>query len=197
MLARLGRLDAATSLFPEIPQAAALARRLGAGAREPMTTSLGRLFDAAAALAGVCLHQRYEGQAAMEFQALVVTPRVVADGWRIADGKLDFAPLMRRIIVEKWRGREAAEAFHGTLIAALAAWIADAARARGLSRIALGGGCLMNAVLAEGLCATLRARGLNPHLPCALPANDGAISFGQAALAFAGAPFEKDNASCA
>ena len=197
MLARLGRLDAATSLFPEIPQAAALVRRLGAGAREPMTTSLGRLFDAAAALAGVCLHQRYEGQAAMEFQALVVTPRVVADGWRIADGKLDFAPLMRRIIVEKWRGREAAEAFHGTLIAALAAWVAYAARARGLSRIALGGGCLMNAVLAEGLCATLRARGLNPHLPCALPANDGAISFGQAALAFAGAPFEKDNASCA
>jgi hydrogenase maturation protein HypF len=159
----------------------------------PLTTSLGRLFDAAAALAGICLEQRYEGQAAMEFEALVQTPRAVADGWRIEDGRLDLAPLLRM----RMRGRDAAEAFHGTLIAGLSAWIAEAAEARGLKDIALGGGCLMNAVLTDGLCAALRICGLRPYLPRALPANDSAISFGQTALAFAGAAFEKEDATCA
>jgi hydrogenase maturation protein HypF len=218
MLFRNGQLEEAARLFPETPEAVAMARRLAsvipanAGiqsatrdqpvnpASRPwipafagMTSSLGRLFDAAAALAGVCLEQRYEGQAAMEFEALVRTPRVVDGGWRIEDGRLDLAPLLAM----RLRGRDAAETFHGTLIAGLAEWIAGAAEARGLTDIALGGGCLMNAVLAEGLCAELRTRGLKPRLPRALPANDGAISFGQTALAFAGAEFEKEDASCA
>ena len=54
----------------------------------------------------------------------------------------------------------------------------------------------MNKVLAEGLCASLRAAGLKPYVPRATPANDGGISFGQAAFAFAGAAFEKDDNPC-
>src|SRR5208282_545014 len=65
-LASLGRLDATKRFFPDTPNAARLAQAFARGARFPMTTSLGRLFDAAAALAGVRLEQRYEGQAAME-----------------------------------------------------------------------------------------------------------------------------------
>jgi hydrogenase maturation protein HypF len=197
MLARNGQLEETARLFPDVANARDLERRLVAGARAPLTSSLGRLFDAAAALAGACLDQRYEGQAAMEFEALVRRPRVVENGWRIDDGRLDLAPLMAALVRQRVRGREAAEAFHGTLIAGLSEWIARAAEARGLKHVALGGGCLMNAVLAEGLCAALRARGLDPYLPRALPANDGSISFGQVAFAFAGARFEKDDATCA
>ena len=77
------------------------------------------------------------------------------------------------------------EAFHGTLVAALAGWIGAAAEAHGFTRVALGGGCLMNRVLAEGLTAALAARGLEPALPRLVPANDGGLSFGQAAFALA------------
>ena len=66
-----------------------------------------------------------------------------------------MAPLMAAMIEAGLRGREAAELFHGALIAALDEWIGAAAAARGLAQIALGGGCLMNRVLADGLCARL------------------------------------------
>lgn len=196
MLARIGRLDAVERLFPQAPYAARLAQNFARGAKFPMTSSLGRLFDAAAALSGVCLEQAYESQAAMEFEALVATPRTGDALWGIEDGRLDMAPLMATLVRERLRGREAAELFHGALIEGLDAWIAQAAAAQALTRIALGGGCLMNAVLADGLAARLRARGFTPYLPRAVPANDGGVSLGQAAFALArlraGAPLSED-----
>jgi hydrogenase maturation protein HypF len=195
-LASLGRLDATNRFFPDTPGAARLAQAFARGARFPMTTSLGRLFDAVAALAGVSLEQRYEGQAAMELEALVVTPRAGERLWRVAAGRLDLAPLTAAIVEGRLAGREAAELFHGALIDALDEWIGAAAAARGLTRVALGGGCLMNQVLADGLCTALRARGLNPYLPRQAPANDGGVSLGQAAFALArirvGASFEEE-----
>ncbi len=158
MLERLGRLEDAARVFPDAPDAARLADAMRRGARFAERRACGRLFDAAAALAGVCLAQHYEGQAAMELEALVETPRVVPGGWIVADGRLDLAPLMRSMLDERLQGREAAEAFHGTLIAGLAEWIGEAARERGIRRIALGGGCLVNRVLAEGLIGGARAR---------------------------------------
>ena len=183
MLERLGQLDAAARLFPALPEAARLVGALRAGARFPRTSSLGRLFDAAAALGGVRLVQSYEGQAAMELEALVDAPRIVPGGWTIAGGRLDLSPAIGAMLAERLQGRDAAEAFHGTLIAGLAEWIGAAAAASGLTRVALGGGCLINRVLAEGLVAALCAAGLEPALPSAVPANDGGVSFGQAAFA--------------
>src|SRR5271157_3240899 len=165
MLHRLGRLEETQRIFPGMPEAARLSGALARGARFARTTSLGRLFDAAAALAGVCLRQDYEGQAAMELEALVATPRVISGGWRIEDGRLDLTPMMETMLRDNLFGREAAEAFHGTLIAGLAEWIGAEAFARGVTRIALGGGCMMNRVLSEGLISALRARALTPASP--------------------------------
>jgi hydrogenase maturation protein HypF len=66
--------------------------------------------------------------------------------------------------------------FHGTLVAGLADWISTCAVRTGRTDIVLGGGCLLNRVLAEGLVVALRTAGLEPWLPRAVPANDGGAS---------------------
>jgi hydrogenase maturation protein HypF len=179
----LGRLGEEAQRFAGIPTAAELARLLRNGLVAPMTTSAGRLFDAAAALLGLCLEQRYEGQAAAELEALVGSPRVLAGGYRLDRGVLDFTPLLAILCEPGLPPRQGAELFHGTLAAGLSDWIAFFAHAHGHERVALGGGCMMNRVLTEDLCARLRARGLAPLLARAVPPNDGGLSLGQAFLA--------------
>jgi hydrogenase maturation protein HypF len=183
VLALLGRGHEAGERFVTMPLARPLAALLAAGTCDATTTSLGRLFDAAAALLGVCTLQTYEGQAAMELQALVDVPRSLPGGYRIVNGVLDFRPLMSALLTPGLYPREGAELFHGTLIEGLADWTGAAASAYGQTRIVLGGGCLLNSVLTEGLIASLRARGITPFLPRAVPAHDGGLSFGQAAMA--------------
>ena len=179
----LGRLDQAAEKFAGIPAAAELARLLRHGLGVPMTTSAGRLFDAAAALLGVRLEQYYEGQAAAELEALVRSPRTLPDGYRVAGGILDCKPLLAALSEPGIDAREGAELFHGTLAAGLADWIATVAGAHGQDRVALGGGCMMNRVLTESLCTRLRARDIAPLLTRAVPPNDGGLSLGQAFIA--------------
>lgn len=178
-----GRLDLVPRLWPDHAGAAQLAAMLKRGMRLSLTTSLGRLFDAAAAIAGLRLVQGYEGQAAMEFEALVRTPRALSGGYALADGTLDFRPVMLHLAQRDHPPHDAADLFHGTLIAGLADWACGGAAGFGTRRIVLGGGCMMNRVLAEGLAQALRARGLDPYLPRLAPANDGGIALGQAAHA--------------
>ena len=170
----LGRMD---GRFDAIPGAADLARLLPRMTM-PLTSSLGRVFDAASALAGCCVDQRYEGQAAMELEAQVRQPQVRADGYDLKGGVLDLLPLLG--MVADLDRQEGADVFHGTLAAALVHWIADAARRLGLTTIVLGGGCLANRVLADALLPALAGHGLRPYVPSQLPAGDGGLSLGQA-----------------
>jgi hydrogenase maturation protein HypF len=182
VLARLGRGVEAANRFPRYGIAADVAR-LAAAPGAAQTTSLGRMFDAAAAILGVRLEQQYEGQAAMELEALCEAPRALAGGFSIEGDVLDLAPLFRSLLDQKLSPREGAELFHGTLIEALAAWIGGAARRLGQTRVALGGGCLMNAALADGVSRRLREQGIEPLLARKIPCNDGGLSLGQAFLA--------------
>jgi hydrogenase maturation protein HypF len=182
MLAHLGRGADAESFFPQQPGAAAVAR-LALAPGVSQTTSLGRLFDAAAALLGVRLEQAYEGQAAMELEAFCRAPRALPGGFALQGGVLDLSPLFRYLVEERPSTVEGAELFHGTLIEALAAWIADAARRLERKRVALGGGCLMNEALAQGVALQLQKAGVEPLFARRVPSNDGGLSLGQAYLA--------------
>jgi len=182
-LASLGEAHRGTEFFPDVPLVEGLQSALARGATGAATTSMGRLFDAAASLAGVCLFQRYEGQAAMEFEALVRQPRVLNDGFTIDGGCLDFRGLLRWIVTQRPSPSEAADYFHGTLIAGLSGWTERAVAINRLRHILLGGGCFMNKTLAEGLVSRLREKGLLPYLPRVVPANDGGLSLGQALIA--------------
>ena len=182
-LVALGRGADAAAMFPDIEDAGRLAAFLAANPTSPATSSMGRLFDAAAALLGVCTHQSYEAQAAMELEALVQETRCLRAGYRIVDNLLDFRPLLGVLLTPGLSAREGAELFHGTLIAGLAAWGSAFAAQTGVTDVVLGGGCFMNRILADGLTTALRADGLKPWLPRAAPANDGGLSLGQAAMA--------------
>lgn len=181
-LATIGMLDEASAFFPDMTRTRGVIEGLQ-HIDTPTTSSMGRLFDAAAALAGVRNHQSYEGQAAMEFEALVQNLRSSPGAWRLAGGLLDFAPLLALLVDARLKARAAAEIFHGGLIDGCAAWIVTAARAHGFAQVALGGGCFVNRILAEGLADSLRAHGLIPLFARAAPTNDGGLSLGQAAMA--------------
>jgi hydrogenase maturation protein HypF len=183
VLHALDRGDEIESRFPGRGSARRLADALARGHQPPMTTSMGRVFDAVAGLLGVCRAQHYEGQAAMELEALVGTLRIEPNSWRVVSGVLDLKPLLQRLAEPNLHPVAGAELFHGTLAAALADWAMDAANTTGISSIALGGGCFLNRVLTERLAAILRERELVPLLARAVPPNDGGLSLGQAWIA--------------
>jgi len=180
----LGRKAEVAGRFARRPLAGPLCGMIIADPSTSGTTSMGRLFDAAAALLGVCEDQSYEGQAAMELEALVIAPLGGGGpGFGIADDILDFRPVLEALLQPGLSPREGAGLFHGAMIAGLAVWIGQYAERTGGADVALAGGCFMNRVLADGLATALRRRGLTPWLPRAVPANDGGISLGQAAMA--------------
>lgn len=182
VLAHLGRESEAAIQFPQASLAAQVAS-CAVSPVAPKTTSLGRMFDAAAAILGVCLEQGYEGQAAMELEALCRAPRALAGGFLLQGGVLDLSPLYSKLLDARLSASDGADLFHGTLVEALTAWIVAAARDLRQERVALCGGCLMNAALADGLVRRLRERGLEPLLARKVPPNDGGLSLGQAFLA--------------
>ncbi|MCD2178653.1 carbamoyltransferase HypF [Rhizobium sp. C1] len=178
-----GREDLARALFARHPMAEKLISLFGLGMRVGLTSSMGRLFDAAAAIAGVRLIQHYEGQAAMEFESMVSAPEVLVGGYGIEGGQLDFMPLLVHLAENRLTGKDAANLFHGTLMAGLADWIAATRSPQDQGRVVISGGCILNRVLTEGLVNRLEAQGLIVFLPRLAPANDGGIALGQVAFA--------------
>jgi hydrogenase maturation protein HypF len=143
------------------------------------STSLGRVFDGVAALLGVHTDHQFEGQAAMKLESLCRAPRPHPDGFLISDElTLDLLPLLPALL--NTTPSDAADLFHGTLIAALTEWLERASRQTGLTTVALGGGCVLNGRLLTGLLASTERLGLTLLIPRELPPGDGAISLGQA-----------------
>jgi hydrogenase maturation protein HypF len=107
----------------------------------------------------------------------------MAEGFMLHDGVLDFLPLLSTLAEPGLAGRVGANLLHGTVAAGIVAWVAEAARREGATKVALGGGCFANRVLAESVSGALRARGITPLSPRAVPAGDGGLSLGQAFIA--------------
>ncbi len=178
----MGRDDEIVARFGA--QAAPVAGLLAAG-RVPLTSSCGRLFDAAAALLGVLRVSSYEGEGAMRLESLASTPCALEGGWRLDGFVLDFLPLLDRL--RTCAPDEGTNLFHGTLARGIVAWAIAAAARESLDTVALGGGCFINRALAEGVAGGLREAGLRPLLPLQAPAGDGGLSLGQAWIAASGA----------
>lgn len=152
----------------------------------PSTTSMGRLFDAAAGLLNVSEVQAYEGQAAMLLEGRADSHGEVAAlayGYRIThNGVLDFQPLLAAL-ADCNDAAYGAALFHATLADGLSAWIQRAVTQSNLKQVALGGGCFHNGILLRMLSDRLAASDLRLLTAQQLPPNDGGISLGQASIA--------------
>ncbi len=162
------------------------------GVASPQTTSMGRLFDAVAALCGVRLEVNYEGQAAIELEGLCdpdehdfyALPLSRQEG-RIV---LDPRATVREVAAAVSRGAptgQVAARFHNAVAAATACACMALAGERRLGTVVLAGGSFQNRVLLESVAATLQRAGLRVLVPERLPPGDGGISYGQAAVAAA------------
>lgn len=185
VLHRLGRSDLIDQRFGAEPALEALLTMLDRRFNCPDTTSMGRVFDAAAGLLGLCRQQSYEAQAPMLLEALAARtgPVKMAGLHRIQNkgGRLilDLLPLLEPL-AESRAPDQSASAFHEGLITAICDWVEQAAAEQGLQRVVLGGGCFLNLILRDGVTARLQVSGLEVLQPVKLPANDAAISLGQA-----------------
>jgi hydrogenase maturation protein HypF len=186
VLHELGRGDEIAHRFAHQTAAAAVADMLARDLRCAPTTSAGRWFDAAAGLLGVREVMNFEGQAAMLLEGLAARHGTVAPDANLyaidAENQLDLLPLAARLADEHDAAYGAA-LFHATFAAALAAWVARAARTTGITTVALGGGCFLNAILSVQLERLVAARGYRVLQARQAPPNDGGLALGQAWVA--------------
>ena len=160
------------------------------GVASPLTTSMGRLFDAVSALCGVRIVVNYEGQAAVELEAACDVderggyPMSLED----VDGMLVMDPreLIAAVCADVAAGIGAgviATRFHAAVAAVTVDACSALAESNGTQVVVLSGGVFLNRRLLESVSAGLDARGLRVLTPERLPIGDGGISYGQVAVA--------------
>jgi hydrogenase maturation protein HypF len=151
------------------------------------TTSVGRLFDTAAALVGFTRETTFEGQAAMWLeQTAREAPAAEPYFFPFANGELDFRPLLKNLASDRFRGRAASECARA-FQRGIAQGLVDAVKAlclpNEIDTVVLSGGVFQNELLLEDLQSMLDPKAFEIWTNHAVPANDGGISLGQAALA--------------
>ncbi|HCV43821.1 MAG TPA: carbamoyltransferase HypF [Bacteroidetes bacterium] len=163
------------------------------GVHSPLTTSVGRLFDAVASIVGLRQRANFEGQAAMELEfALPKNHRCDAYSFEISQGKvstndsknhqpglvIDWSPIVLEVLEDVSRNEALPTIslkFHNTLCEI----ILDVARRIGEQRVVLTGGCFQNKYLTERAIRRLREEGFRPYWHQRVPPNDGGIALGQ------------------
>ena len=182
------------------PELALLRRQLETGVQTVPTSSMGRLFDAAASLLGVRQAASYEAQAAIELESLLpsgphspltvtdVSPYLLElqqqDGVIVCDPRL----LLRRLAADVLAGRprpELAAVFHAALVQLIVQLSLTLRAETGIERVGLSGGVFQNVTLLASAAAALRRRNFHVLIPRYAPPNDGGIALGQAAVAAA------------
>ncbi len=160
------------------------------------SSSTGRIFDAVAALLGLCRENRFDAEAPAALEAAAAQCNRLShnseDSYELRDAEglieIDLSPLVKKIVRRAQQGMRAddlAMLFHEALAAAWEAAVAKAAQSSGLNVVALSGGVFCNELFGDLLETRLQRRGLRVLRHRRIPPNDGSIAFGQAAVATA------------
>lgn len=173
------------------------------GINSPRTSSMGRLFDAAAAILGICDKATYEGEPAIEFEAAAwralnsesacptgnmasfsVTESSRPDDCHVLNSRPLFEALLEGIRTGVPAGKLALD-FHVTIARASTRIASEICVREGIDTVVLSGGVFMNRLLLQFLTRELKSAGLTVLVPHTAPVNDGCIAYGQAAVASA------------
>ena len=165
---------------------------IASGLNCPVCSSAGRLFDAVAALLGLCDTAEYEGQGPIRLETAAEEEEAGLYAFQLHRGEvpwiLDFGPAFLRL-AEDWGRGEAVEVmaarFLNTAAAAVSSTAAGLCTVHGLADVALSGGVFQNARLLTQVSESLSGAGLAVHTNSLVPPNDGGVSFGQAVVAVA------------
>ncbi|MDP1658854.1 MAG: carbamoyltransferase HypF [Methylotenera sp.] len=187
VLHEIGLNEAIATRFAKQPAAATVALILQRNFNCPRTSSMGRVFDAAAGLLGLCQTMDFDAQAAIALEQAACRyinthgwPPALPNGWKITpESVLNLLPTLLYLVDELDAERGAA-LFHATLIAALTQWLQQASQRAGISTVAFGGGCFFNQLLVTQLSARCQAVGLTVLAAQAIQPGDSAIALGQA-----------------
>jgi hydrogenase maturation protein HypF len=161
------------------------------GLNSPLTSSMGRLFDAVAALTGVRSDAIYEGQAAIELEALADPTERGSYRFDLVGSDpvvIDPEPVVRAILDDLAGGVSIpaiSARFHHAVIDASVEVAKHACARAQVRHVACCGGVFMNRIVLAGVMAGVEAAGLTPLVHRDLPMNDGAVSYGQAVVAWA------------
>lgn len=191
------------------PTAAMCEHMIEKGINTPMTSSVGRLFDAASAILGICIEPRYEGEGAVLLEAAITPDEKTTDGVPLDPYPvelikntatatstaqdtsvllLDMAPAFRALLDDREAGVSTvciAQRFHDSFVKAISLSAQSIYAAYGIETFALSGGVFMNRYLMEHAIEALASQGFTVALNRELPPGDGCISFGQAVVALA------------
>jgi hydrogenase maturation protein HypF len=154
------------------------------------TSSCGRIFDAVAALTGVCAEATYEAQAAIELESLARASSPVSHlyPFSLRNGVVRTGAMLAAIVGDLEQGTSAANvarAFHNTMAEVVARMAVDARDRTGVSLVALTGGCFQNRLLLATSIDKLERERFTVLVHRAVPTNDGGLALGQAVIAAA------------
>ena len=168
-----------------------LLQMLHKGVNSPLTSSCGRLFDAVAAIIGLRNQSSYEGQAAMELEALAEGDATAGhypfaifrrNGLASVDPRMTIAAIAGDV-ARAHPAATIARRFHNTLAEMAVAVCVQIRQETGLNRVVLSGGVFQNRLLSEGVASLLEQRDFSVFTHRLVPPNDGGIALGQAIIA--------------
>ncbi len=162
---------------------------LSRGINTIQTSSCGRLFDAVASLVGLRHEINFEGQAAIELEAVASRDVTQEYPFRIENGdpaQIDLRPMIEALVQDLAKSKTQAymsACFHNTLARTLVEMCGRIRKEENLNRVCLSGGTFQNHYLLDRAITWLRAIGFETFIHSTVPANDGGISLGQAVIA--------------
>lgn len=154
----------------------------------PLTSSMGRLFDAAAALSGGRQQVNYEGQAAIEFEALADSAEDGRYAFELDQDKVQVRTAVEELIQDVMAGvhtSKISSRFHNGLAACVLEICSKSRVETGINEIVLSGGVWQNITLLRRTLSLLNQAGFRVYIHREVPANDGGLSLGQAVIAAA------------